>query len=106
MQVNKVKIITVLITFSVAICALIILATPPKLPLSSSNNKALVVNILKAKPQKFTPSYQAYGRIETPNILTLTVSDGSRTRMALLSGKVSAVCRVVTLCLMMRCIRP
>lgn len=71
MQVNKVKIITVLITFSVAICTLIILATPPKLPLSSSNNKALVVNILKAKPQEFTPSYQAYGRIETPNILTL-----------------------------------
>lgn len=68
----KIKPRTAIIAFVTLISSFIILATSPTQELSAQTEKVLSVSVIDVSPQEFTPSYQAFGRIESPRLLLLT----------------------------------
>lgn len=63
---------TALIAFMTLIISTVIMATAPTQKLSAQTEKVLSVSVVEVSPQTFTPSYQAFGSIETPQRLSLT----------------------------------
>lgn len=63
---------TTLIALITLIISTVILATAPTQKLSVQTEKALSVSVVEVSPQVFTPSYEAFGKIESPQQLSLT----------------------------------
>jgi RND family efflux transporter MFP subunit len=63
---------TALIAFITLIISTVIVATAPTQKLSAQTEKVLSVSVVEVSPQIFTPSYQAFGKIESPQRLSLT----------------------------------
>ena len=63
---------TAIIAFVTLISSAAILATSPTQELSAQTETVLSVSVIEVSPQDFTPSYQAFGRIKSPQLLTLT----------------------------------
>jgi RND family efflux transporter MFP subunit len=62
---------TALIALITLISSAAILATSPTQELSAQTEKVLSVSVIEVLPQEFTPSYQAFGKIESPDLLSL-----------------------------------
>lgn len=63
---------TAIIALVALISSAAILATSPTQELSAQTEKVLSVSVIDVLPQEFTPSYQAFGKIESPRLLLLT----------------------------------
>ncbi|AAZ26826.1 efflux RND transporter periplasmic adaptor subunit [Colwellia psychrerythraea] len=63
---------TAIIALVAVISSAAILATSPTQELSAQTEKVLSVSVIDVLPQVFTPSYQAFGKIESPHLLSLT----------------------------------
>jgi RND family efflux transporter MFP subunit len=63
---------TAIIALVALISSAAILATSPTQELSAQTEKVLSVSVIDVLPQEFTPSYQAFGKIESPHLLSLT----------------------------------
>jgi RND family efflux transporter MFP subunit len=72
MQNFKFKPWTAFIAFTALAISTVILATAPSQELSVQTEKILSVSVVDVFPQKFTPTYQAYGKTESPQLLSLT----------------------------------
>jgi RND family efflux transporter MFP subunit len=67
----KLKPRTAIIVFATLISSAVILATAPKQALSVQTEKVLSVSAIDVAPQNFTPTYQAFGRTESTQNLSL-----------------------------------
>lgn len=65
------KPMTALIAFVTLFSSVAILATSPTQELSAQVEKVLSVSVIKVTPQDFTPSYQAFGKVESLLSLSL-----------------------------------
>jgi len=72
MQVYKFKALTLAIALLPIIGSALILGTAPTQELIQKTEKSLSVSVIDVLPQAFTPSYQALGKIESPQLLTLS----------------------------------
>ncbi|TWX71677.1 efflux RND transporter periplasmic adaptor subunit [Colwellia demingiae] len=66
------KLKTAIVALVTLISSATILATAPVQELSAQTEKVLSVSVIDVSPQEFTPSYQAFGIIESPHLLLLT----------------------------------
>ncbi|AZQ84286.1 efflux RND transporter periplasmic adaptor subunit [Colwellia sp. Arc7-635] len=66
------KPLTALIVVLTLVLATVILATAPTQALSPQKEKVLSVSVIDVEPQSFVPSYQAFGRTESVQKLSLT----------------------------------
>jgi RND family efflux transporter MFP subunit len=66
------KPLTALIVVLTLVIATMILTTAPTQALSPQIEKVLSVSVIDVEPQSFVPSYQAFGRTESPQKLSLT----------------------------------
>lgn len=71
MQNLSFKLWTALTVFITLIISTVILATGPTQKLSARTEKTLSVSVLEVSPQVFLPSYQAFGKIESLQRLSL-----------------------------------
>jgi RND family efflux transporter MFP subunit len=63
---------TAIIAFITLISSAVILATSPSQELSDRTEEVLPVSVVEVSPQVFTPIYQAFGKVESPRLLSLT----------------------------------
>jgi RND family efflux transporter MFP subunit len=72
MQRLNLNIKTLILSLLIIIISTAILTTAPTQELLARTEKVLSVSVIDVSPQAFTPNYQAYGRTESPKLLTLT----------------------------------